>query len=117
MKPQNGTTPASFMIPRNPGEASSAWDFDHAAIDFFLRFNERHPDKNLHDFLGLFEKAVVFEILARTDGNQRSAAKLLGLKNSTFNAKVKKQNIHFLKRPFRESGGGEGPERSFGNGR
>ncbi len=46
------------------------------------------------------EKGIILRILDRTGGNQRLAAKLLGLKYTTLNEKVKRYHIRFQKRPI-----------------
>lgn len=46
------------------------------------------------------EKGIIIRFLDRTGGNQRHAAKLLGLKYTTLNEKVKRYQIRFQKRPI-----------------
>lgn len=46
------------------------------------------------------EKGIIIRFLDRTGGNQRHAAKLLGLKYTTLNEKVKRYHIRFQKRPI-----------------
>jgi len=36
--------------------------FDHAAYNFFLKYNGEPPHLSLHDFLTLFERAVVYAV-------------------------------------------------------
>ncbi len=45
------------------------------------------------------EKGIIMRVLERTGGNQRHAAKVLGLKYTTLNEKVKRYQIRFQKRP------------------
>lgn len=45
------------------------------------------------------ERGIIIRFLDRTGGNQRHAAKLLGLKYTTLNEKVKRYQIRFQKRP------------------
>ncbi len=71
--------------------------FDHAAYNFFMRHNGGPPGLSLHDFLDLFERAVVYETLLRTGGSQKQTADLLKLKKQTLNWKVKRKNIVITK--------------------
>lgn len=45
------------------------------------------------------EKGIIIRFLDRTGGNQRHAARLLGLKYTTLNEKVKRYQIRFQKKP------------------
>jgi len=45
------------------------------------------------------ERGIIIRFLDKTGGNQRHAAKLLGLKYTTLNEKVKRYQIRFQKRP------------------
>lgn len=49
---------------------------------------------NLADEVRRFEAEVIRSTLVRTGGRQRRAAKLLGMKVSTLNAKIKRYNIN-----------------------
>jgi len=53
--------------------------------------------KNLVDDV---EKNIIVKILAKVEGNQKEAAKLLGIKYTTLNEKVKRYKIRFLKSPL-----------------
>ena len=55
----------------------------------------RHSLKKL---LGLVEKNILVEVLFRVNGNQRSAGRVLGLKSTTLNAKMKKYGIQVFRR-------------------
>ena len=57
--------------------------------------SQRHSLKKL---LGLVEKNVIRDVLLRVNGNQRSAGRVLGLKSTTLNAKMKKYGIRVLRR-------------------
>ena len=78
--------------------------FDHAAYSFFIRYCGEPPEISLHDFLARFERAVVFETLLRTQGNQKETAAFLKVKKQTLNWKVKRQHIlitkHIVKEPM-----------------
>ena len=57
--------------------------------------SQRHSLKRL---LGLVEKNVISDVLGRVNGNQRKAGRVLGLKNTTLNAKMKRYGIRVLRR-------------------
>ncbi|MGQ9471888.1 MAG: helix-turn-helix domain-containing protein [Candidatus Aminicenantales bacterium] len=46
------------------------------------------------------ERGIILRILEKTGGNQRHAAKVLGLKYTTLNEKVKRYKIRFQKKPI-----------------
>ncbi|MGB3862790.1 MAG: helix-turn-helix domain-containing protein [Candidatus Aminicenantaceae bacterium] len=46
------------------------------------------------------EKTVLLRALSQCNGNQKSAAKFLGMKCTTLNEKLKRYNIQFDKKPF-----------------
>lgn len=52
---------------------------------------------NLSDELEKFETSLIREALIRSRGHQRKAAKLLGTKISTLNAKIKRYGIEPIK--------------------
>ena len=49
--------------------------------------------RNLHDEVREFEIELINTALSKTHGHQRQAAKLLGIKVTTLNAKMKRYNI------------------------
>jgi transcriptional regulator with GAF, ATPase, and Fis domain len=49
--------------------------------------------RNLHDEVREFEIDLINNALTKTQGHQRKAARLLGLKVTTLNAKMKRYNI------------------------
>lgn len=65
-------------------------------IEYFC-IKQRVP---LRDFMNHLEKSILMRALSRFNGNQKEAAKFLGVKHTTINQKVKKYNIIFHKRPF-----------------
>jgi Transcriptional regulator containing PAS, AAA-type ATPase, and DNA-binding domains len=65
------------------------------------QFSER---RTLHDEVREFEIDLINTALAKTHGHQRKAARLLGLKVTTLNAKMKRYNIMSrFYMPIRES--------------
>lgn len=67
---------------------------------FFEHFimSKRTPLKEL---MMRMERDIIVRTLNKFDGTQRMAAKILGVKNTTFNEKIKKYDI-YLKRVKRE---------------
>lgn len=49
---------------------------------------------NLKEFMSSVEKEIIQKTLNKVKGNQRKAAKILGLKYRTLNEKVKRYQIH-----------------------
>lgn len=58
----------------------------------------RDGQLNLHDEVARFEIDLICSALQRTNGSQTRACKLLGVKQSTLNAKVKRYKIPFTGR-------------------
>jgi len=69
------------------------------ALDFFVEYVCMNGSIDLKEFLEELERTILIKILAKFNGNQRNAAKFLGIKYTTLNEKVKKYNIHFRKEP------------------
>jgi transcriptional regulator with GAF, ATPase, and Fis domain len=56
-----------------------------------------HVTKSLRPVQKAIEKRLIIRALREAGGNQREAAKILGLKHTTLNYKVRKHNIHIKK--------------------
>jgi DNA-binding NtrC family response regulator len=54
---------------------------------------EPQPRLGLHEEVQRYESELIREALQRTRGNQRRAAKLLGVKVTTLNCKIKRLGI------------------------
>lgn len=52
----------------------------------------------LREIIRNVEKTIILRTLERFEGNQRDAARFLGIKYTTLNEKVKRYNIHFKKK-------------------
>jgi len=65
-------------------------------IEYFC-IRQRVPFKEL---IGSVEKKILIRALLQCRGNQRSAAKFLGINYTTLNEKLKRYNIRFDKKPF-----------------
>jgi DNA-binding NtrC family response regulator len=66
--------------------------FDHLLEEFLPR-----GEMPLKEFLTYVELTLLVSSLAKSKGNQREAARILGLKHTTLNEKMKKYNLGFRK--------------------
>jgi DNA-binding NtrC family response regulator len=66
--------------------------FDHLLEEFLLR-----GEMPLKEFLTYVELSLLVLTLTTSNGNQREAARILGLKHTTLNEKMKKYNLGFRK--------------------
>lgn len=53
----------------------------------------------LRELIGTLERCIIIRALSKFNGNQKDAAKFLGVKYTTLNEKVKKYHICFRKAP------------------
>lgn len=65
----------------------------------FIEYFFMSDDIPLKELINSIEKSVILRTLSRVNGNQKDAAKILGVKYTTLNEKVKKYNINFRKEP------------------
>jgi len=65
----------------------------------FIEYFFMSSDIPLKELIEGIEKNVILRTLYRVNGNQKEAAKNLGVKYTTLNEKIKKYNIHFRKEP------------------
>ena len=71
------------------------------AFDFFIDyFYQKQDNDSLKEFLEKMERNIIISTLIKFNGNQKHAAKFLGIKYTTFNEKVKKYKLHILKDLF-----------------
>jgi transcriptional regulator with GAF, ATPase, and Fis domain len=69
--------------------------FQNVVVDaFFLK-----PDPCLKLFIEELERRLIVSVLERVYGNQKEAARILGIKYTTLNEKVKRYGINFRKLP------------------
>lgn len=82
-----------------------ALDADFEGLNAFLRRDEINVQNgiDLYDETRRFEAALISCALRHTSGNQRKAARLLGIKATTLNAKLKLYSGSF-KQPLRLPG-------------
>lgn len=53
----------------------------------------------LKEMMDSVERSVILRTLHKVNGNQKKAAKILGVKYTTLNEKIKRYNILFPKKP------------------
>ena len=68
-------------------------------IDLFIEDSYRRKKMPLKDFLSDIELRLIVFSLNEANGNQRKAAKILGIKPTTLNEKLKRYKIRFQKTP------------------
>jgi len=69
-------------------------------VEFFYR----KETLSLKEFIMNLEKCIILMALSKANGNQKEAAKFLGIKYTTLNEKIKKYRIDFKKSPYFVSG-------------
>ncbi len=71
-----------------------AGDFmDSIILDFILK-NIKQTNMPLKSFMNQFEERIIITSLKISNGNQRVAARLLGVGHTTLNEKIKKYKIN-----------------------
>lgn len=53
----------------------------------------------LKKLMEIVEKNIIIRTLSKVNGNQKRASRVLGVKHTTLNEKIKKYKIHLSKRP------------------
>jgi nitrogen regulation protein NR(I) len=77
---------------KEPGAASSPEDLQRSLVHDFLASD---PGQDAHGkFMDQVDKLLVIEALRLTNGNQTSAAKILGMTRPTLHAKIQKYGLH-----------------------
>jgi len=77
-------------------ERARSWEVLDVFIEQFC-MKERIP---LSELINILEKTILIRVLSSFNGNQKDAAKFLGIKYTTLHEKVKKYNIKFSKNPI-----------------
>lgn len=68
-------------------------------FELFVEFFCQDGPILLKSMMEDIEKSIIVRVLSKAQGNQRKAAKVLGIKYTTLNEKVKRYNIRFQKSP------------------
>ena len=83
------------FLPSSPPSRSAEDSAYEDLLDMFAEyFCKRHP-VHLKLLLDAIEKCLILKVLDRASGNQKEAARILGIKYTTLNQKVKKHGIRF----------------------
>jgi DNA-binding protein Fis len=92
LKPKLATVESPSSAKQGAGTGRDVFDF---FVDYFCK-DKPVLLKNLMDRL---ERGIICRVLWTTEGNQKRAAEILGIKYTTLNEKVKKYGIRFQKTP------------------
>jgi DNA-binding protein Fis len=88
-----GLTPRA-LVPEPPlrlgGDGST-----RALVDVFAEYFCKYPPIQLKLLLDAIEKCLILKVLDKASGNQKEAARILGIKYTTLNQKIKKHGIRF----------------------
>ena len=102
-RPTNGGSLNMEAVEKITPEFLNDWKertFRKEVFELFIEYfcvRQRVP---LKDLICSVEKSLILRALSQCNGNQKSAAKFLGMKYTTLNEKLKRYNIQFHKRPF-----------------
>jgi transcriptional regulator with AAA-type ATPase domain len=72
---------------------------EREVIGLFIESYFVEKSASLKKFMFNLEKTILKKVLAKVNGNQKEASRLLGLNNQTLNSKVKKYDISINKDP------------------
>jgi len=101
---ENGPAPAPNAVRLSPPAAALlAQDGTNGDLfDLFVEFFSKRQPVDLKALIDRLEKRIIINVLVRVHGNQKEAARALGLKYTTLNEKVKKYGIRFRRKavPF-----------------
>lgn len=99
----NGGTSLMESVKKIRSDYLDEWKertFRKEVFELFIEYfciRQRVPFKEL---IGSVEKTILLRALSQCNGNQKSAAKFLGMKYTTLNEKLKRYNIQFDKKPY-----------------
>jgi len=65
----------------------------NSIVLFYLKDNAKKNRTSLKVFVNFFEKKIIRTTLNISNGNQKIASEILGIKPTTLNEKIKKYNI------------------------
>ncbi len=71
-------------------KAEDADTLFNSIVLFYLKENVSHEKTSLKSFITSIERKIIYTTLEVTQGNQKNAAKILGLGATTLNEKLKK---------------------------
>lgn len=76
--------------PRSGGDVTA-----RELMDVFTEYFCKQQPVQLKPLLDAIEKCLILKVLDKASGNQKEAARILGVKYTTLNQKVKKHGIRF----------------------
>ena len=82
-------------IPAPPWAVAAAHDAHRALMDVFADFFCKSHQIELKRLLDALEKCLILKVLNSVSGNQKEAARILGIKYTTLNQKIRKHGIRF----------------------
>lgn len=71
--------------------------FEKKLFRLFLEYFFINNSIPLKEFMNDIERKIILGALSKVNGSQKEAAKILGVKHTTLNEKIKKYNIRFRK--------------------
>ena len=92
-----GDRPNPIFLTATSSDETLEQEFEEESYRFFLEYRVARKNANLKDYIESLERAVISRALRELDGNQKAAARFLGLKYTTLNEKVKKHRIQIVK--------------------
>jgi len=87
------------LIDRDRDSSLREQEFRAEAVDRLVEFFCREKPICLKSLIETLEMSLLLKIRHQVHGNQKRAAKLLGIKYTTLNEKVKRYGIRFKKSP------------------
>ena len=102
-RPINGGTPSMESVAKISPEYLDEWKertFRKEVFELFIEYFCIRQGVPFKELIGRVEKTILLRALSQCNGNQKSAAKFLGMKYTTLNEKLKRYNIQFDKKPF-----------------
>ena len=85
-------------IPLDPELLGRTEKAPHDPVGLIVDYLGRDEAIDLKILMEAIERGLILKALRRAGGNQKEAARILGLKYTTLNQKVKKHRIRFLRR-------------------
>lgn len=93
-----GESPQVYGAPATAREKREK--FKNDMLELFIEFFCQQRPLFLKELIENLEKCIILNALSKVEGNQKEAARALGIKYTTLNEKVKRYNIRFQKRPI-----------------
>ena len=95
--PGNGNRHHLAFFTEALSDAALEQEFEEESYRFFLEYRLAKTNANLKDFIESLERTVISRTLNELGGNQKAAARFLGIKYTTLNERIRKQRIRIVK--------------------